>query len=484
MKILVIQLARLGDIYQTWPTLNALVRQGHEVHLLTREKFAAAGKGCRAVHRQWVLDSRSILQPLIDEKPDLETSLQQLSEFSNTLKSEKFDRIINLSFSPFSSFLTDALAGPTTEIKGYTRQSDGTLAIPDDSSAYFYAQVGRDRGNRVHLTDLFASVAGVDLDGSDWKVELPNAQPKDASIVVHIGASDLGKTFAWSKWLQIVRGLNSLGSGNVVLVGSKEEVEIAEKVSAVSGDRPIVNLVGKTSLDDLFSIVARASLVIGGDSAPIHIATLTNTPVLNISFPSVCLWETGPRSNGSRILSIASEDSIASDEIVREAKAMLKGETTELRTVNVPGPMMPYLAGKDQSKQFQWELLKALYMGESFPPPPNETFLLAIERLHETNVIALEQIEALGRNPGNQTAVAIIDRCDDIMVQIERAVEEVGPIIRWFQVERLRIGPQEMAALIEANSVAHRRLGQVLEVYGRGLNEREVGGSHDDVNLG
>ena len=55
MKILIIQLARLGDIYQSWPTLKAVKRAnpGAEIHFLTRSKFAAAAPGPELVDRHW-----------------------------------------------------------------------------------------------------------------------------------------------------------------------------------------------------------------------------------------------------------------------------------------------------------------------------------------------------------------------------------------------------------------------------------------------
>ena len=45
MKILILQLARLGDIYQTWPTVRALKRtlgSDVQVDMLIRSRFAAA----------------------------------------------------------------------------------------------------------------------------------------------------------------------------------------------------------------------------------------------------------------------------------------------------------------------------------------------------------------------------------------------------------------------------------------------------------
>lgn len=480
MKILCLQLARLGDIYQSWPALNALKRSGADVHLLTRSAYAAAAP--TFVDRHWCLDTKAVVAPMIDEKPDIDSSLSRLNELVSALKAERFDRIVNLSYSPFSaSFVSEIAHGTSCEVTGYTRFEDRTLAIPDDASAYFYAQVGVGKGNRVHVTDLFAHAAGVELTEADWNFEsstCPVVRAADReSIIVHLGASTLAKTLSWSKWLQVVKGLLTATDAPVILVGSQDEAEIAEKVSSVFGARKPLNLVGRTTLKELVDLVGKAKLVIGGDSAPVQIASLTNTPVYNLSFPMVSLWETGPRSEGSRILPLDSEDSYTSDEIVKDVVAMLSGRPPVLPVVRVAARNAAYIETKPQPQAFEWDLLRAIYMGELFPPIPNSTFTLGLQRLDEVNIVAIEQIAAIKKDATNQTASLILNRIDDVMDQIIRFVPEVAPLVRWFRVERLRIGPMPVASLIEATRLVHERFGEVLGLY------LERGESNADVVL-
>ena len=51
MRILVLQLARFGDIFQTWPTLKALRRQHpeSEIHFLVRSRFSEAASGLTGI---------------------------------------------------------------------------------------------------------------------------------------------------------------------------------------------------------------------------------------------------------------------------------------------------------------------------------------------------------------------------------------------------------------------------------------------------
>jgi heptosyltransferase III len=494
MKILVLQLARLGDIYQTWPTLRALHRSfpGAEVHFLTRTKFAAAApRDPGLVHRHWTLDTREVLTPLVDEKPDVDKSLEKLDVFCEQLKAEGFDRIVNLSFSPFSSYLVQEIAGEGCEIRGYTRFKDDTLCIPDDGSAYFYAQVGTGGASRIHVTDLFAHIAGIELTLADWAPPATDAaavgaaalgEAGNGSILIHVGASDPGKTFSWSKWSQIVKGLASGQRRKIVLIGSAEEADWAERIAA-NVSAPVVNLVGRTNLMELTELIRSSALLIGGDSAPVQIASLTGTPVLNVSFPMVSFWETGPRSGGSRVVVVEDESALVSDDLVSEALAMLDGGSTPLSVVRIPGPVYPYVETRPMPRAFEWELLKAVYMSETFPEAPHALFLNAVDRLVDVNQLAREQIESLRKNPYNQTAASILDRVDEIMDQILVMVPELGPIVRWFKTERLRIGPMEVARLIEQTDVTHKNLGDVIALYSS-VRSGAQEGPDDDVVLG
>jgi heptosyltransferase III len=495
MKILVLQLARLGDIYQTWPVLRALHRSSPqaEIHLLTRSKFAAAAPVAEGIlKRHWCLDTRQILEPLIDEKPDVEKSLQELGVFVENLKREGFERIVNLSFSPFSSYLVREVATHDCDVRGYTRFEDGTLCIPDDPSAYFYAQVGVGGANRIHITDLFANIAGVELVKDDWRSPLPtkSAEISEAvssvgsdSIVIHIGASDPKKTFSWSKWSQIIKGLSADEQRKVVLVGSSEEGECASRILANLSRNNIINLVGQTNLDELTEIIRRSALLIGGDSAPVQIASLIGTPILNISFPTVNFWETGPRAAGSRVVLVADEASIGSDAIVLEAQAILNGGAAPLSNVRVPGPTFPYVETRPLPRSFDWQLLKAVYMSEQFPVPESREFLIAIDRLTDLNHLAREQIDFLRSNPYNKTAASILDQIDGLMDQIVSMVPEISPIVAWFRTERLRIGPMDVSKLIEATDMAHSHLQDVLLIYANQESGHQEG-SDDNIAMG
>ncbi|RYZ64020.1 MAG: hypothetical protein EOP05_22665, partial [Proteobacteria bacterium] len=340
-------------------------------------------------------------------------------------------------------------------------------------------------GNRIHLTELFASVANVDLDAKDWEITeksqgvacpIVSEAGKD-SILVHVGASDLAKTLSADKWRAVVEGLLSKTQSNIILVGGKDEAEIAERIANVSTERKPLNFVGRTTISEVFEIVRGARLVIGGDSAPVQMASMTNTRVLNLSFPMVSCWETGSRSTGSRILRMESEDTFSADEIVREAVSLVTGSSQFLPVLRVPERNVPYVESRPGPQSFEWSLMQALYMGAQFPEPQNEMFYLAAQRLQEVNFLALEQLKTLKKRPTDQTAASILDRVDEVMDTIVKLLPEAGILVRWFRVERSRLGPMPVAELVTATKLLHVRLGDIVSLY------VPTGERNDDLGL-
>ena len=106
MKILVLQLARFGDILTTWPVLRALRRKHPtaEIHFLVRSRFVEATHGLSAVDRVWSLDVEHVLEPLLSEEVSVEGSVSRLDNLYGELSAQDFTDVINLSFSPASAF--------------------------------------------------------------------------------------------------------------------------------------------------------------------------------------------------------------------------------------------------------------------------------------------------------------------------------------------------------------------------------------------
>ncbi len=82
---------------------------------------------------------------------------------------------------------------------------------------------------------------------------------------------------------------------STVVIGTRAEQEEIESICANS---PMsVNMMGKTSMNDVPDLARRALAVVGNDTGPTHIASLSNAPTLALyDFRTRCGATQGPRS--------------------------------------------------------------------------------------------------------------------------------------------------------------------------------------------
>jgi heptosyltransferase III len=442
MKILILQLARLGDILLVGPALQALKRQNPNAELV-RSKFVQAAKGFASVDFIHELPTQSILEPLFSGTPNVEASTDKLNETLTPLRAVRFDRIINLSFSPASSWIVHSLANKETKISGYSRHTDGWLNIEDAVSSYFYAQVGPGRPNRIHLSDLFAAICDVDLEAQDWsafeKAETKHKVDKN-TVVLHVGASEDHKKVQAFQWGRMIKRLLQLDAKlSCILIGTKEEMSIAKEIIANTGDQRVTDLCGQTSFEELFAILKNSLLLIGADSSPVHIASLTGTQVINISVGNVNFWETGPRTLGSIVLRYEQASEFSS-EVVAQAvyRHIMQQEVAGAYHVR-PGLPSFFAETVDQKAEFEWNLAAALYLEGAFPVAEEMPFLLAVEKMQEMNSVVISQLKSMSAN--SKELSLLLDRADEVFAKIAEVNSSCGVFIRWLQTEKSKIPP-------------------------------------------
>ncbi|MFN7729681.1 MAG: glycosyltransferase family 9 protein [Bdellovibrio sp.] len=472
MKILILQLARLGDIYLSWPAIRALKKQHPtaKITLLTREKFVQAATGLDAIDDIVTLPLKAVLAPLVQDNMDPGLSHATLKKFIQELRLRGFDQVINLSFSPVSSYIAHLVQADPSKVVGYSRTDDGFLSIPDDMSAYFYAQVGPGRANRFHLAEIFGTLCSADLTDADWaapEIAKFDTKIQGPFVACHVGASEGHKTLSPEKWISIISHFKTLPAKTtaVALIGAEGERTIAETIlSSVSGIE-IHDFVGRTSVTETFSIVAQAALLVGPDSAPMHMASLSGTKCFNISVGRVNFWETGPRSKGSVVLRAANETDVASDRVARTMKAMLEGQKIEIGLSQVQAGTPSYVGLFPKEAEFHWKLVQAVYQGDPFPEPVSANFWEAHKQLFEVNQFLIDQMTHLQNGATIEEKAELINRGEEVLAAIGKLVPSWGPVIRWYQTEKIRIPPGDttkvLARTIEIQNLFH----QVLLVY-------------------
>jgi len=470
MNILIVQLARLGDILLTWPQVRALKRQypDAKIDMLVRPKFKVATQGLTELNRVIDFPVENIFEPLLKEPLNLDKSLNSISQIIDELKSTQYDWIINSTLSPATSYLAYEIQSAQTKITGYTRTNDGYLSIKDDVSIYFYAQVGIDRDNRIHLADLFTMMAELQPDPNDWKttVNTPSPITLENYIVVHVGASRDDKKFSPFKWRTFITHFQKLSTLPIILIGNEDEAKDASFISLGFEDTQVLDFTGKLNFIDLFPLIAKSILYIGCDSAPLHIASLVGTPALNISFSTVNFWETGPRSKGSRVLYSETEVDLPSEKVANEALSMIKNLTPSSESILAIEGSPSYQAPPNTRNQdWNWSLLKALYMNETWPNIDNNTKRQGLHNLLNVNRVILDQLSTIKKTRNVKTVSGIIERCEEVINSVSALVPELCSLIRWYQTQKALIGPGTPIEILEATEKVHTDFDTILQFW-------------------
>ncbi len=487
MKILVIQLTRLGDILCTLPTLSAMRRDypDAQIHLLVRSRFAQAAEGHLAIDHLWKLDAQKILGNLISdsvetksvgqEKADaslasLSQALIALSQVISELRAEKFDKIINLSFSPSSSFIAHLISQGKIPVVGYSRTSDFYLHIPDEASRYFRSHVGIDKSNRIHVIDIFSWVAGVKIKSSDLCSH--DKKLRDGGIVCHLGASQKQKRWPDEHWTRLLQRLTTELETQVTLVGTEAEAPWINNIALqVGASSQLRNLAGKTNYAELKRIIERARLFIGADSGPMHVANIVATPTLNLSVGNVRFWETGPIVAGSRVFQCRNPKFLSSDEIFVHAKEMFKGESTIMPVVECMNQNGVRYTLKNEIKirQDQWSVVEWMHFYGPKPEFPGE-LSTALNQIVELSKLAISQLEAFYKDSSKAEIVSVLDRVDELMNFLMTNISPVAPLIEEFLCQKENIPP------LSREEVFHqtKRCYEVLCQRGESLLQREL----------
>lgn len=111
-----------------------------------------------------------------------------------------------------------------------------------------------------------------------------------------------GSVWATKRWTEqgFADVAKALKGYQVLLMGAGNEVALAEKIAAqIPGAK---SLAGKTDLFESAMILARAKLMIGNDSASIHLASAAGTPLITIFGPTVIEQGFRPWSNAAYVV--------------------------------------------------------------------------------------------------------------------------------------------------------------------------------------
>ena len=280
MKILLLQLKRIGDLILTTPAIAAL-----------RERFPEA---------QLTLVVSNECAELLPAISNIERiliarrNLRDLSLFF-TVAARKFDYCVDFTRNDRSASLA-LLSGARTRVVSYrVREQSRTRAraytdfvsvrMRDmhtiDYNLALIKPFGAHGGPTAPHLDLPQSAyEKADALRDKWKITKPY-------VVLHPGSARQEKLWEPQRWTEIIDYFGRDNGVDLLLTSGSSHDEQAH-VTAIKKNtqKKIIDLSGKTDLFTLAALIGQARLLVTVDSAPVHLAAATRTPQVILFGPT------------------------------------------------------------------------------------------------------------------------------------------------------------------------------------------------------
>lgn len=311
-RLLVIQMARLGDLLQTMPFLARLRAAYPEAWLgvLTDRIGMEVLAGHPAVNQVVPFDLALLHNRLARGSW---TAYHKVRQFIENQRQRPYDLIFNLNFSPLTLLLTYLLKPPL--VRGYQPAARGRSFIRDPWLTYIYSLVHARQFNRVNLADVFRHLAPPPPEGENGeRGKGQKAEPqRECSlsfsepllVALQLGSRHIRRRWPVTYYADLGRWLIREYGATVVLLGVKEEGPLGETFLAAltpAARERVVNLQGRTSLVTLKEWLQQARLLVTGDTGTMHLAAAIGTPVLALFMGPALCFETGPYGQGHYVL--------------------------------------------------------------------------------------------------------------------------------------------------------------------------------------
>ena len=302
-RVLVLQLARLGDFLQTTPLLAALKAQAPAcLKVMVQPAQAPLAWASGLVDEVTVFDPAST-QSLM-QQPDVAWPLKKANLDGQLLHLREIEADIayNLNFSHLA-----ALAMRRSRIsmeRGWRLGRENRLA-GESWMAFVMGMAGARKMSRMHLCDILASYADPNgpplrqlahklLRAAQARAEELLNSLSGPLVALQLGANSPLRCWPLGSFAALARQLMEQGV-NIVILGNQHEEALASQFLQHMGNRlQVLNLAGGTDIPTLAAVLARCDLLVSGDTGTLHLASAVGTTCLALFMGPAQVHETGP----------------------------------------------------------------------------------------------------------------------------------------------------------------------------------------------
>ncbi len=287
-KILIIQTASIGDVILATP----LVEELHVLYPEARIDFLLK-KGIEGVFEQHPFINQVLIWDKSKEK------YQHLWSLLKAIRKTRYELVVNCQRFASSGFLTAFSSAKVTT--GFTKNPLSILF----SKRYVHSIINGD----LHETERNLRLIGFLSPKPEVAMRLYPTQAHFARtshyktkkyICIAPASLWFTKQYPDYKWVDFVKVIpNDL---MVYFMGSKNDVELCNRIIAESKSESCLNLAGKLSFLDSAALMRDAQMNYVNDSAPLHIASSVNAPVCAVFCSTVTTFGFGPLSSHSVVV--------------------------------------------------------------------------------------------------------------------------------------------------------------------------------------
>jgi len=296
-KILILRLSAVGDVLRTLPAVMALK------------------KYCPSSHIAWVVEEPA--KTLLESQPEIDQvivfprkrwtegmksigkvwkTFKEMGQFILELRKQKFDFVLDF-HGIIKTGMISFLSGSPKRI-GYDRKSsrEGNFLLSNIKVKLPKEKISRYQRN-------FALLKGVGLEVKDFEARLHipqrdkefvesffngfNPPLRRPYIAIHAGTNPKALFKRWmpGHYAQLADRMIRELDATVIFTWGPGELESVEAIRKEMREQSVLGLETE-SLTELGELFRRCDLYVGGDTGPMHIASLMGTPVLVIYGPT------------------------------------------------------------------------------------------------------------------------------------------------------------------------------------------------------
>ena len=277
MKIAIVKLSSLGDIVHSMVVLQFVKKHypDSEIDWVVEKRFKGVLENNQHINQIHTVNLNKVKR--------VKSIKLLLTEMSKARKFGQYDVVIDLQGLVKSAIITKLIS--SRKKIGFDKNS-----IRERLASYFYNQkvaIGYDKNSIERYVKLISEALRVKITKDDvinkelYLFSKSNIFiPQTPYIVFVIGSTWKSRNYPKEKYVQVA---NAIKKDCLVVWGNDQEKERAEWMSSESN---YIQVMPKLNLDDLKHVINHASLLIGNDTGPSHIAWALNRPSIILFGPT------------------------------------------------------------------------------------------------------------------------------------------------------------------------------------------------------